>query len=147
MWPKYLQLATFAYNMTNSPNLGNYSPYELVFSRKPKSLSNLESTPNTNFSGTFKDHYELLNKKLKYLHKLLLDFKSKRLAMINKDRALFSIYQWRLSLYNFTTHEANVHSFEKSHNKICRTSSYLQNYRPSQLSNNDIRWQNSKRTI
>ena len=28
MWPKYLPLAMFAYNMFNSPNLGNYSPYE-----------------------------------------------------------------------------------------------------------------------
>ena len=31
MWTKYLSLATFAYNTFNSPNLGNYSPYELTF--------------------------------------------------------------------------------------------------------------------
>ena len=36
MWPKYLPLATFAYNTFNSPNLANYSPCELVFSRKPR---------------------------------------------------------------------------------------------------------------
>ena len=36
MWTKYLSLATFAYNTFNSPNLGNYSPYELTFGRKPK---------------------------------------------------------------------------------------------------------------
>ena len=29
MWPKYLPLAMFAYNMFNTPNLGNYSSYEL----------------------------------------------------------------------------------------------------------------------
>ena len=34
MWPKYLPLATFAYNTFNTPNLGNYSPYELIFDRK-----------------------------------------------------------------------------------------------------------------
>ena len=28
MWPKYLPMATFAYNTFNIPNLGNYSPYE-----------------------------------------------------------------------------------------------------------------------
>ena len=28
MWPKYLPIATFAYNTFNTPNLGNYSPYE-----------------------------------------------------------------------------------------------------------------------
>ena len=31
----------------------------------------------------------LLNKRLQYLHKLIQDFKSKRLAMINKDRDFF----------------------------------------------------------
>ena len=75
MWPKYLQLATFAYNTFNTLNLGNYNPYELVFGRKPKSLINLESMPDIKYSGTFKDYYELLNKRIKYLHKLLLDFK------------------------------------------------------------------------
>ena len=33
MWQKYLSLATFTYNMFNTPNLGNYSPYELPFGR------------------------------------------------------------------------------------------------------------------
>ena len=62
MLPKYLQLATFAYNIFNNPNLGNYSPSEIVFGRKPKSLFNLESTPDIKVSGTFKEYYELLNK-------------------------------------------------------------------------------------
>ena len=39
MWPKYLSLATFAYITFNTPNLANYSPYELVFRRKPKFYS------------------------------------------------------------------------------------------------------------
>ena len=42
MWTKYLSLATFVQNTFNSPNLGNYSPYELTFSRKPKLLLNVE---------------------------------------------------------------------------------------------------------
>ena len=50
---------------------------------------NLENTPNIKVSGTFKDYYNLLNKRLQYLHKLLQDFKSKRLVMINKDRTFF----------------------------------------------------------
>ena len=33
MWPKYLPLATFAYNMFNTPNLGNFSQYELAYGR------------------------------------------------------------------------------------------------------------------
>ena len=35
---------TFTYNMSNTPNLGKYSPYELTFGRKPKVLMNLETT-------------------------------------------------------------------------------------------------------
>ena len=30
MWPKYLSLATFAYNTFNTLNLANYSPNELI---------------------------------------------------------------------------------------------------------------------
>ena len=30
-WHKFLSLATFAYNIFHAPNLGNYSPYELVY--------------------------------------------------------------------------------------------------------------------
>ena len=43
MQPKYLSLATFAYSTFNNANLSNYSPYKLVFGRKPKLLLNLET--------------------------------------------------------------------------------------------------------
>ena len=43
MWHKYLSLATFAYNIFNSPNLCNHSPYELVFGRRPNILLDLET--------------------------------------------------------------------------------------------------------
>ena len=89
MWPKYLSLSTFAYNMFNTPNLVNYSPYELVFGRKPKKLLNLEMTPDVKISGSFKKYYELLNKRIKYLHEVIQYFKLKRLAMINTDRMFF----------------------------------------------------------
>ena len=55
MWPTYLLLAIFAYIILNGPNLANYSPYELVFSRKPKLLLNLETMPDIKVSGDFKD--------------------------------------------------------------------------------------------
>ena len=50
MWPKYLSLATFAYNTFNMPNLWDYSPYELTFGRKPKVLMNLETNPDIKVS-------------------------------------------------------------------------------------------------
>ena len=89
MWTKYLSLATFAYNTFNSPNPGNYSPYELTFGRKPKLLLKVESSPDIKVSRNFKEYYELLNKRIKYLQDILFNFKSQRLAMINKDRENF----------------------------------------------------------
>ena len=89
MWRKYLSLATFAYNTFNRPNLGNYSPYELTFGRKPKLLLNVETNPDIKVSKNFKEYYDLLNKRIKYLQDMLFNFKSQRLAMINKDRETF----------------------------------------------------------
>ena len=89
MWHKYLPLATLAYNTFNSPNLGNYSPYELVFGRKPKLLLDLETDPDIKISGMYREYYTLLSKRLQYLHTLLKDFRMKRLALINKDRDFF----------------------------------------------------------
>ena len=89
MWTKYLSLATFAYNTFNSPNLGNYSPYELNFGRKPKLLLNVETNPDIKVSRNFREYYESLNKRIKYLQNLLFNFKMWRLAMINKDRENF----------------------------------------------------------
>ena len=89
MWPKYISLATFAYNAFNTPNIENFSPYALILGRKTRSLLNLESTPDIKVLGSFKEYYDLLNKRLKDLHNLLLNFKSKRLAMINKERTFF----------------------------------------------------------
>ena len=89
MWPQFLPLATLAYNTFNSSNLANYSPYELVFGRKPKILLDLETDPDIKVSGTYKDYYMHLNKKLKYLQVILQQFKYKQLAMINKDRENF----------------------------------------------------------
>ena len=57
MWPKYLPLATLAYNTFNSPNLANLSLYELVFGRKPKTLLDFETNPDIKVSGTFTDYY------------------------------------------------------------------------------------------
>ena len=81
-----MSLATFAYTTFNSLNLGNYSPYELTFGRKPKLLLNLDSNPDINVSRNFKEYYELLNSRIKYLQGILFNFKLQRLAMVNKDR-------------------------------------------------------------
>ena len=86
MWTKYLSLATFAYNTFNSPNLGNYCLFELTFGRKPKLLLNTETNPDIKVSKNFKEYYDLLHKRIKYLQEILFNFKSQGLAMINQNR-------------------------------------------------------------
>ena len=76
-------------NTFNSPNLGNYSPFELTFGRKPKLLLNTETNPDIRVSTNFKEYYNLLNKGIKYLQDILFNFKSQRLAMINQNRENF----------------------------------------------------------
>ena len=75
--------------MFNTPYLAYYSPYELTYGRKPRPLLNLDSNPDFKVSGTFREYYDMLNKRLKYLHDILFNFMSKGLAMINKDRTFF----------------------------------------------------------
>ena len=76
MWPDYLPFATLAYNTYNSPNLSNYSPYELVFGRKSKLLLDLETDQDIKVSATYNEYYEKLERRLKYLHKVLQNFKT-----------------------------------------------------------------------
>ena len=37
-------------------------------------------------SGTYREYFTQVGKRLEYLHKFLQDFQLKRLALINKDR-------------------------------------------------------------
>ena len=45
--------------------------------------------PDVKVSGTYKEYFTQLGKRLEYLYKLLLDFQMKRLALINKNRHHF----------------------------------------------------------
>ena len=74
IWPDYLPFATLAHITYNSPSLSNYSPYKLVFGRKPKLLLDLETDPDIKVMETYNEYYERLEKRLKYLHKVLQDF-------------------------------------------------------------------------
>ena len=74
MWPKYLPVVMLAYNTFHSLNLANYSPYELVFDRKPKLLLDPERNSDIKITGTFLDDSMFL-KRLQCLYKLFQDFR------------------------------------------------------------------------
>ena len=58
-------------------SLSNYSPYELVFGKKPKLLLDLETDSDIKVLVPYKEYYERLEQRLKYLQKVLFDFKMK----------------------------------------------------------------------
>ena len=125
MWPKFLPLATLAYNTFNSANLANYSPYKLVFGRKPKILLDLETDLDIKVSGMFTDYYTLLNKKLKYLQDILQQFKTKHLATINKDCTDFQYNSGDLVYIVSPLNKSVKNNIKESYHKICRAFSHI----------------------
>ena len=112
MWIDYLPFATLAHNTYNSPNLSNYSPYELVFRRKPKLLLDLDTNPDIKVVVTYKEYYERLEQRLKYLQKVLLDFKMRCLAFLNKDQEYF---QYNSSICNLTFDKSVKNGIKKGY--------------------------------
>ena len=77
-WLKYLALATLAYKSFNSLNLGNYSPYELVFGRKPKSINKRQPAFLTNIihvsRGVVHERYTPGTPMFEVIHPLVMPF-------------------------------------------------------------------------
>ena len=65
-----MPLATFAHNTFNSLNSANHSTYGLVFGRKPKLLLDLETDSDIKVSGTYREYFIQLGKRLEYLQDL-----------------------------------------------------------------------------
>ena len=52
-------------------------------------LLELETDPDVKVSVTYKEYHKRLEQRLKYLQKVLLDFKMRCLALLNKDQEYF----------------------------------------------------------
>ena len=127
------------YNIFYSPNLGNHSPYKLIFGRKPKLLINIETNPDIKISGTFKDYHTLLTKRLNYMQKPLQNFKMKQLALLNKDREYFQ-YNSGYLVYIISPLTSQMRtSSRKVWCQLCRTLGSIQNCRSTQLPTHDNR--------
>ena len=91
MWHRYLSLAMFVYNIFNSPNLCNHSPYELVFGRRPKILLDLETEPDIKVSGSYKEYFMLLNKKATVATEFVANFQNEMFGTYQQGQGLFSV--------------------------------------------------------
>ena len=76
----------------------NYLITVPIYQGRSEEIGEAHSNPDIKVSGTFREYYEFLKKRTKYLQNILFNFKPKRLAMINKDRA-FLQYKSRDLVY------------------------------------------------
>ena len=63
-WNIYCKPAMLVYNNYASPNLADFSPFELVFGRKVNICTEFEFKPQAPITGTHKQAFEILQKKL-----------------------------------------------------------------------------------
>ena len=85
-WTDYLDFTMLSYNSYSTLNLDGLCPFELVFGRKPNVLPPTEAMPNAPVSGTFREYYANLRKKLGYMRRHLVAFCDKRIELTNKDK-------------------------------------------------------------
>ena len=85
-WPIYCKPAMLAYNSYATHNLDNLSPFEVALGRKAVLAPRFECKPNIPITGTHAEAHRKLQEKLQYFKKRLEEFRSNRLALMNKDR-------------------------------------------------------------
>ena len=85
-WHIYAKPCMLTYNSYHTPNLDDHCPFELVFGRRPRIVPILEVIPPVPVTGTFKQAYEILNKKLKYFRQMLIKFRDKRFEVMNRGK-------------------------------------------------------------
>ena len=85
-WDIYCKPAMLVYNSYASPNLADISPFELVFGRKANICPEFEFKPQVPITGTHKQAYEELQKKLKYFRQFLQKFRDQRYSLMNRDK-------------------------------------------------------------
>ena len=85
-WPLFCKPAMLVYNSYVTSNLDNLSPFEVAVGRKAVLAPRFECKPNVSNSGTHAKAHENLQEKLLYFRKMLEEFRSNRIALMNKDR-------------------------------------------------------------
>ena len=111
-WMQYLDFAMLTYNSYCTPNLDGMCPYELVFGHKPNILPISEALPHAPITGTHKEFYENLKSKLEYLRKHLVQFRDRRIELVNRNREHHGFFQGQV-VYVFMPKGAAVQTVSR----------------------------------
>ena len=81
-WPLYASVAAYAMNTFASKALQGFTPFELVFVRKPRDLSSVQFKPLADYPIKICSYVELLMKRAEFIRALQLDWRTEQ----NRDK-------------------------------------------------------------
>ena len=87
-WVRCMDDAMGSYNWYGTPNLAGYSPFEMVFNRKPYINPSIELKPCAPILATYRDYKKSLDRSSSRLLKCLHKFWDSRHDLQNKDKDL-----------------------------------------------------------
>ena len=74
-WPLYASVAAYAMNTFPSKALQGFSPFELVFARKPHDLTAVQFKPLSEYPIPLREYVESLMKRAEFICKLQMNWK------------------------------------------------------------------------
>ena len=106
----YCKPAMLVYNSYASTNLADFSPFELVFGRKANICPELEIKPQIPITGTHKQAFELLQKRLLYFRQALQKFRETRQNLLNRDKTYHGYTAGQIVYLYFPGKTAMLHT-------------------------------------
>ena len=79
-WPLYASVAAYAMNTFASKTLQGFSPFELVFARKPRDLMSVQFKPLSEYPIPLREYVELLMKRAEFIRKLQMNWKIEQVS-------------------------------------------------------------------
>ena len=77
-WPLYASVAAYAMNTFASKALQGFSPFELVFARKPRDLTSIQFKPLSEYPIPLREYVDLLQKRAQFIRQLQMNWKIKQ---------------------------------------------------------------------
>ena len=79
-WPLYVSVVVYAMNTFVSKALQGFSPFELVFARKPHDLTAVQFKPLSKYPIPLREYVELLMKRAEFIRKLQMNWKIEQVS-------------------------------------------------------------------
>ena len=80
-WVRFVPTVCYAYNSFSSSHLGDHSPFELVFGRKPADLTKVTFDPISGLAHSYQEYVTLLKQRFDHLSRSMLELqKSKQIS-------------------------------------------------------------------